>query len=172
MKKILYKISNSKIGQRNIKTALSVFICIMLFELIGKEVSPTYACISAIMSVQDTVENSLEKGTHRVIGTFVGSILGIAFLFLGNYFQLGILLKPLLISLMIVLIIFFYNTFEKQESIAICSMVFIVIALNYDSNTDAYVYAIQRTFDTLVGVLVALLINRYFDIHKIIKKIN
>lgn len=170
MKNFLDKISNSRIGQRNIKTALSVFICIIFFELIGKESSATFACISAIMSMQDTVENSLDHGTHRLAGTFAGSILGIIFIFLSNYFQMGIILKPLIVSIIIILIIFFYNTFEKQDSIAICSMVFIVIALTYDNKTDAYIYALQRTADTLVGVIVAILVNKYFDIHKIIKK--
>lgn len=170
MRKFFKKISNSKIGQRNIKTALSVFICIILFELIGSESSASYACISAIMSVQDTVEGSVDKGTHRIAGTFVGAILGIIFIFIGNYFNLGMVLKPLLISITIIFIIFFYNIFEKQDSIAICCMVFIVITLNYSSNESAYLYAVQRTIDTLIGVVVALLINKYFDIHKIMKK--
>lgn len=169
MKIFFEKISNSKIGQRNIKTALSVFICILLFELTGNESSASYACIAAIMSVQETIERSVDTGTHRISGTFVGAILGVLFIFLGNCFDLQMISKSILISVVIILIIFFYNAFEKQDSIAICCMVFIVIALNYVNNESAYLYALERTIDTLIGVIVALLINRYFDIHKIFK---
>ena len=65
-----------KIGMRNIKTAFSVFICIALFNLFKRD-NAFYACIAAVICMKDTYENSLSIGINRLLGTFLGGLLGI-----------------------------------------------------------------------------------------------
>ena len=53
-----------KIGMRNIKTAISVFLCLVLFESVNRDNS-FYACIAAIICMQQTVENTFSKEIGR-----------------------------------------------------------------------------------------------------------
>lgn len=174
MKNLLENIFHTKIGQRNVKTAICVFICIFLFSLFG-DGSSIYACISALICLQDTVENSVEMGKHRILGTILGAFIGLIYLYIINIIpSLPNSLYAMFISLGIVFIIFILNAFKKTDTISICCVVFLIITLNYNQ-VDAYYYALERTVDTLIGIVVAIVVNKYFDIEvykKIIEKIK
>ena len=70
------------IGSRNIKTALSVLICLIFWP------NSLFAAIAAVICVQDTVENSVKIGLNRLIGTLLGGILGVILLFTINKLNL------------------------------------------------------------------------------------
>ena len=72
-----------RIGLRNIKTAISVCICLILFSK-----DPFFAAIASIMCMQDTVEHSLKIATNRVVGTLLGGLLGLIFLYLTRWYTL------------------------------------------------------------------------------------
>ncbi|MGL4771994.1 MAG: aromatic acid exporter family protein, partial [Clostridium sp.] len=61
------KLTFHKVGLRNIKTALAVFVCMFLFSIFNND-NPFYACIAAVICMGDTVENSLIMGKNRIIG--------------------------------------------------------------------------------------------------------
>lgn len=74
-----------KIGMRNIKTTISVFICLLVFELINRN-NPIFACIAAVICVQNTIVDSKEIGFSRIIGTIIGGLAGAFTLFIVNTF--------------------------------------------------------------------------------------
>lgn len=71
-----------KIGMRNIKTALSVFLCVVIFQIFNMG-SPFYAAIAAIISMQSSVIDTFKTGKNRVLGTFLGAFTGLVFALLG-----------------------------------------------------------------------------------------
>ena len=73
-----------KIGMRNIKTAISVFLCITLFNLFKRD-NAFYACIAAVICMKDTYENSLSIGINRLLGTFLGGLFGIITIYLLSF---------------------------------------------------------------------------------------
>lgn len=73
-----------KIGMRNIKTALSVFIC-LCFEAINQD-KALFACMAAVMCVQNTIEDSMKIGISRIIGTIIGGLSGALILYIVNTF--------------------------------------------------------------------------------------
>lgn len=168
MKEIINKFLSTKIGQRNIKTALSVFVCLIIYEFLDGRNS-IYACISAIICMQDSVETSVVQGKHRIIGTFLGGIIGVLYLCLFNFVETSAISSSLLIAMGITFVIHFCNVIDKTDTVSICCVVFIIIVLGYDK-TNAFQYALNRTIDTLIGIIISIIINKYFDIHKIIKK--
>lgn len=92
-----------KIGMRNIKTSLSVFLCLLLFELINRGNS-IFACIAAVICMQNTVVDSMEKGIARVIGTVIGGFLGALSLFIINtFFNSSILIFVIPLGIMILI---------------------------------------------------------------------
>ena len=63
------KLDLPHIGSRNIKTALSVLICLIFWP------NSLFAAIAAVICVQSTIENSLKIGLNRLIGTLLGGVL-------------------------------------------------------------------------------------------------
>ncbi len=147
------KLELPHIGSRNIKTALSVLVCLVFWP------NSLFAAIAAVICVQDTVENSLNIGINRLIGTLLGGILGVIFLYITNGLHLQNVL-PLVVSIGVSLIIYICNLIKKPSACSISSITLMSILVSQSYN-DPLVYSIQRTVETAFGVIVAILINKY-----------
>lgn len=147
-----------KIGARNVKTALSVFICLMLYRIIGQSYS-LFACIAAVICTQNSVENSFLVSKGRILGTIFGGILG--FLFTIAFGD-----NPIFITLGIVILIYFGNWINKKEAISISCVVFLSILINLEL-INPLIYTIYRVMDTTIGIIVAILVNKYLPLEKI-----
>lgn len=147
-----------RIGMRNIKTALAVFFCLVICEMIDV-IKPFYAGIAAVMSMKEDHYGSWKYGKERMFGTLIGGILGIFILTLedalfhgkGNLFFLPI---------GIVISIYICNLFVKKGSVSISCVVLLAVALNHNGGTEKFVYAITRMIETWIGVVCATLVNK------------
>lgn len=145
-------------GFRNIKTALAVLICVASYELIDRG-GTAMAAIAAIICMQDSVEKSIQSGKDRVMGTALGGLFGIVFESLG-LFQGSSAVRFASIFIGVVIFIYICNCLKKNENIVIGLVVFIVIAI--DSEMDApFLYSLNRALDTIVGIVVAILVNQF-----------
>ena len=70
--KEISKLNFPKVGLRTIKSAISVFLCLVIFPEI-----PFFACLTAVICLQDTVANSVKTGIHRGGGTILGGFIGV-----------------------------------------------------------------------------------------------
>lgn len=148
------KLKVEKVGMRNIKTAIAVFISIVLSKLFKMEY-PFYAAIAAIISMQSSVEESFKAGRNRMFGTFIGAVVGFACALIspGNAFVSAI---------GIVIVIYICNLLKWKESSSIGGVVFLAIMLNLKGNSPLW-YSINRLLDTFLGIIVAITVN-YFII--------
>ncbi|MGG7144052.1 FUSC family protein [Clostridium nigeriense] len=140
-------------GSRNIKTALSVLVCLVFWP------NSLFAAIAAVICVQGTVENSLVIGINRLIGTLLGGILGIVFLYISKGLNLQNFL-PLIVSIGVLLIIYICNIIKKPSACSISSITLISILVSQSYN-NPLMYSIRRIIETAFGVIVAILINKY-----------
>ena len=74
-----------KIGLRTIKSGIAVFLCLLLLPN-----EPFFACLTAVICLQDTVYNSIHMGINRGAGTIIGASFGLVFLFLFRSLELHI----------------------------------------------------------------------------------
>ncbi|MCB2299010.1 FUSC family protein [Clostridium tagluense] len=139
-----------KIGMRNIKTAISVFLCIIILRFFHNQ-NPFYACIAAVITMQSTVHNSFTTGKNRMIGTIIGAIWGLIFALISpnNVFLIGI---------GIIFVIYFLNLLNRKNSIIIACVVFLAIMTNLKQGTPL-VYSSNRVIETFVGIFVSVLVN-------------
>lgn len=155
------KLNFHKIGLRNVKTALAVVICMVIFEMIGHE-NPFYACIAAVICMKDTVASSFVMGKNRLIGTVIGALFGTLFIYILIHLTFFDAYIPFVSGVGIVLVIYACNLFNKPGSVTIACIVFLVIMVNY-SGPQSYAYALSRSIDTAIGIIVAILVNKYFN---------
>lgn len=146
-----------KIGYRNIKTAISVFICIIIYSIFNSD-NFTYACISTILCVGNTLKDTLISGKHRIIGTLIGGGFSIIIiLIIQKYIHISYK-NPILIAIGVSSVIYLCNVFKSQEACGLGCVTFLIVMLTY-SNQNAIKYITLRMLDTIVGILVASIVN-------------
>lgn len=152
-----------RIGLRTVKTALAVTLSLFIANILKLE-SPFFAGIAAIITMQITVSESFTVGRNRMLGTFLGALLGLLYSLLNidNLIVIGII---------IVFIISFCNKFNWNNSISITAIVFLSIVLD-KSEGDALTYCFNRILDTFIGIATGVLINYLIYPFNMRKKIH
>src|SRR5699024_6886212 len=152
-----------KVGMRTIKTVIAVILTLIVSEIFGLN-SPILASIAAVMIMEGSVSESLSSGKNRMYGTIIGGAIGLVILYIGpgNFLFIGIGL---------VLIINICNRLKIEDAARMAMVVFLVIVLDY-TEVDAFNYAINRTFDTLVGVVISIAVNYIIRPPRIERKIK
>lgn len=146
------------IGMRNIKTAASVLICLLLYRFLPRDGS-FLASTSAIICLQDSVEKSVFSGFNRLYGTAVGAVLGTVLLYINQFFASADL-TIILATFGVMLLILLCNLLNKNESIVIGTVVFLLILLD-QSTEPPVVYGFYRLIDTFIGIAVAIAVNKF-----------
>ena len=148
------------VGWRTAKTAITAALVAIVYCLVER--NPAFACIGVIFGLGYDMEDSVKNGGNRLFGTLIGGLLSIAVFWLyllafpqgGHTVFLAVLLG-FAIVILILLCSYFWPGGVQPGGVVLCIVLF-------STPVDTYVsYALNRIFDTTIGVLVALLVN-YF----------
>lgn len=107
-----------------------------------------FAPLAAILITQSSVKASLEKGAYRLIGIVLG---GIVSLIVGRFFDVGAL------SILLMLLLGIGVATACRINIQAVSQVGVTSVLALTFYHDGYI--VWRVAETLIGVLIALIIN-------------
>lgn len=152
------KIEITRIGMRNIKTAISIFLCIVLFQILNRQ-EPFYACIAAVMCTKETVGITYKASSDRMIGSIIGGFVGLLLIVIKRYiqFQLSI---ALMTGIGIVTVIYLCNLIKRPGACAIsCIVPLSIITISH--NSTPYIYVFNRVLDTSIGIIITVIINRF-----------
>ena len=133
-----------KIGLRTIKSGIAVFLCLLLLPN-----EPFFACLTAVICLQDTVYNSIHMGINRGAGTILGASFGLIFLFL--FRSLEIHIPNQYISKLVIYI--------RPGAINITCIAFLGVTTAH-AYSDPLFYATNRIIETLLGIVISILVNR------------
>lgn len=156
----------SPIGFRTIKTGISIFLCLLVYMFIEQfgftDTSDAFlACVTAIICMKDSVDESLKTGLFRLVGTFIGAVSGMIYIYIARMLDEP-MSDMILLSLFIILVISLCNLFNSPNAIVICCVVFLFVAMGQtDPSIGPIVHSIQRFTDTVIGLAVSFLVNRF-----------
>lgn len=169
------------IGMRTIKTVICVFACLILYEFISKinisnlpdngffnmirygliKSSPSFACIAAVISLQDSMESTVEFGVSRIIGSLLGGGFATAFFYLNKLVLDG--KAYILFAIIGTLIIICICNYKNQPvAVSISVITFLIVFIGTDSE-HPFFFAVNRVTGTLIGVATAYLVNKYIN---------
>lgn len=151
------------IGMRNIKTVLAVFICVVVFAIMGPEFNPLVAAIAAVITMGPSIENSIETGWNRILGTVFGGAAGMLGIFVARLIPYEFA-HVFIIPLGIMGLIYLCNTINKSGAIVIACVVYLILMTTYPMDTGTYMLAILRLLETTFGIIVAFLVNRFIKV--------
>lgn len=113
--------------------------------------------------MKDTVSSSISMGLNRTIGTIIGGAVGIIMIYLSSIFPFLNLITPILTGVGISVSIYLCTIIKKPEAVIVSCIVLVAIMINSASQANAYIYAINRSFDTIIGIIIAVLINKHIN---------
>lgn len=161
-----------KPGLRIFKTTLAVFLALILCHLRSVESIPFYGAIAAVICMKTDLDQTLEIGLNRVLGTLVGGFSGLVYLIIFKRMYLNSFTNYLIVSSVVFVLIWLMANLNKPNAISIMCVVFLSITINHGEAPDYPIaFALNRTIDTLVGVVIAVLVNwTDFEMRKRIKQ--
>ena len=149
-----------KIGLRAIKTAIAVSICALISLFFNHE-DMFCACIASVICMEQTCEQTFDTGVNRFIGTIIGGIIGYIGLeisYLSSYYEW---IRILALPICILLVVYVCNLINRKFAVSIgCVVVIVILSRSKGNVSSAPTYVIQRVCDTLVGIFVAMIVNR------------
>lgn len=146
--------------ERAVKSIIAIFLCMLFFDLTGWG-RPFYAVIAVVICLKPTVQSSLTMGRNRTIGTLLGGAAGL--LCMALLLQIGLSYRIFVLPLFVGILLWLCDQWHLMDSANIACIVLCVTLLNHDTEgLMAYTYVLSRTFETLVGVGISLLVNGGF----------
>ncbi len=153
-----------QVGQRMIKTAIAVFVCLLIYRLMGYQGStmPVESVITAIVCMQPFISDSRAFALNRIAGTLMGAAWGMAFLLLlYGIPPLGqnVLVLYALMAAGVLVSVYTAVSLGKADASGLAAIVFICIVATFPDIDSPLIDVIRRIRDVMIGMTVAIAIN-------------
>lgn len=169
-----------KIGLRTIKTAIAVLITLSI-NIVLYYISPTFATtwyspffagIAAVYSMQRENSKSFSQARVRSLGSIFGGLFGMVIVlcyerFLSDYIitRYGLIMNMIVLyaltAFFIILLISFLVKIKQHDLVFVSTLTYLSVMISLRNNLPVVYFAINRISSTIIGVLVALLINNF-----------
>ncbi|MBQ5950596.1 MAG: FUSC family protein [Lachnospiraceae bacterium] len=152
------------IGQRIVKTAVAVTLCLLFYVLIGYrgDSIPAEAAITAIICMQPYVHDTTKSALSRLTGTLTGIFWGFVFLLLVMAFPAAAKHPVVLYVMMGLGTLFALHSAvlaRRPDDAALAAIVFLCVVIAYPDIEDPLRQGALRVRDVLVGTTAAILVN-------------
>lgn len=139
------------VGLRTVKTAIAVILSMLIVEILGASESKLiFAMLGAMAAVEPTFTDSVESSLTQIIGVIFGAAVGLLM-------QITHIPSLAACGIGIILVITAYNTVRVRFSPGLPCM--IVVMLCIGAENQPVLYALERVWDTAIGLTVGMLIN-------------
>ena len=151
-------------GQRILRTAIAVGVCLLIYVLRGHRGIPLYSALAAMQCIQPYTKDMKGVASKRILGTVIGAVWGLLFLLIEIRLISGVIpdegLHYILVPLVLALVLYSTVLLGVKETAYLAGTVFLVITINHFTDTNPFIFAFNRLLDTVIGVVVASVVNR------------
>jgi hydroxymethylpyrimidine pyrophosphatase-like HAD family hydrolase len=168
-----------KIGLRNIKTATAVFITLFIYFLLytidtgfaSLWYSPFFAGIAAAYAVQGDSSSSFKQARIRSFGSIIGGVYGVFVIYLYEAISRVSLevsaIEPIYLLTLYVVVgvgvipLIYVTVLMKQTSATfVAVLTYLSVTVSLRNNLAIEYFAVNRILSTIIGVIVALMVNK------------
>ena len=152
------------VGRRIVKTTIAVFICLIIYYLLGYRGSemPTESAITAIICMQPYVRDSRDYAVNRFTGTMIGAFWGLLYLLIMLLFPvLGQHMLSVYTGMAVGVLAALYTSVlvKKPDTASLAAIVFLCIVITFPDIENPLRQATFRILDVFIGTAVAITVN-------------
>lgn len=139
------------VGRRTLKTAAAVIISIVAVSFYGVSASKmTFAMLGAMSAMENSFQRSIMNCMTQIVGMICGAAAGLLLLQLPVHWLVCV-------GIGIVFVITLYNVFRVPYSPGLPCLIILTVCTT--SDLQPFAYAMERLWDTAIGLGVGMLIN-------------
>ena len=156
----------SPIGQRIIKSAAAVALCMIVYYFrtklpIGNGI-PFYSALAALWCMQPYPDTTKNNAWQRSFGTLTGAAYGLVFILLMQLFSVTVPIAVYLIaSVFVIPVIYTAVVLEHRNAAFFSCVVFLSIALTHSFDETPYLFVLNRVLDTFIGIILGVAVNDF-----------
>lgn len=151
-------------GQRIVRSVIAVWLCFAVYFLRGGNGVPFFSAIAVLQCIQPYTKDMWKIVRDKIIGTLIGSFWGLLLLLLENILAEGGVLGELphffLVGLFTGVVIYFTVLFRLRDVSYFSAVIFLTVVVMHNADGQPYLYALNRTFDTMIGLAIGEIVNR------------
>ncbi|QOP45626.1 FUSC family protein [Sulfurimonas paralvinellae] len=133
-----------------IKTSLALVLAYIIPFAMGWSQANTAVITIILIASAGNVSDSVTKGAIRVLGTVLGSIIGLGLIALFPQERMFYLIS---LSIVLMILIYLYYTYQGDSTVFMLSaMTIMMMFVNGPEN--AFLYGIDKTYMTIFGILI------------------
>lgn len=158
------------IGMRKVKSILAIFVGFCLWQLLrlvipGLEVHPIFIYIYSMIEIRETSDKTRDYGKMRIMATFTAIGIGIPVMFLYDWIKAGLTeswmrtgteIAILILGALAVLIV--AELVKCRVYCGLAAAIYMILMISH-FESSMYLYSIMRAFQTIIGVVIAWIIN-------------
>ena len=147
-------------GRRVIKTALAIFLCLLIDYLRGND-DTILSAIAAIICMKPTIKTSFIAAKERLIATMVGGLCGLVMLYVTEWlkFEQPSIPYYALISLFLLLMMYILVLLNQQDTITLSTIIVLVMGISPRKDITPLVYTAYRMVETSIGIAISIGVN-------------
>ncbi len=184
-----------RIGLRTIKTAICVFLCLMVFIILKlfeyipgmpdnfafSWYNPFFAGLATAYSVHASKAASINQAKNRCVASLIGGITGILLITMYelcggiwpnlqavNLSTFNYVIPYILISLFTIVVVVIGVSLKQHQAVFVAILTFLSVTVNPNVNVGQWQwqFGTNRILSTIVGVLIALAVNLFRFPHR------
>lgn len=136
-------------------------LCYVVYLLRGKNGLPFYSMLAVLWCIQPYTNKSLSMALQRTVGTLIGAAYGLITILLEIY------ILPVydniwgyaINALMIVPVLHTTVVLNKKNASYFSCVVFLSITVNHMTDSNPYIFVLNRVLDTFIGIGIGLIVN-------------
>jgi len=153
-------IKQFSVGMRIIKSVIAIYLSIMISVAIDGQ--PAIAAVAAFICTRTSDEATVDMGKYRAIGTLIGAVYSVLFIIIIKIFNIELFGQGyyIMVSLLLIPVIKTTLWLKIADATVIACVVVLLTLLNYVKDGDPYVRILYRLVDTVIGVIIAIIVNK------------
>lgn len=159
---MLHKRIFPPLGQRILKTALAVYICLLVHMLLEFRGNVGSSIVAAIICMQPYMEDTRTFALDRVAGTILGSAWALLFLLIMRYLpaaHFGMVEVYFIMMLFVIMAIYSTVVIKKSTLAALVAITMMSAINNYPDVQTPLMQTLTNLGDTIIGTIIAVIVN-------------
>lgn len=151
-------------GQRIFRSMCAVLLCFVIYYLRGCRGIPFYSALAVLQCIQPYQESTIKMGKKRAKGTLIGAFWGLVVILLRMWteplqFINSEMAGYVLISVFTGIVLYSTVLIKCTDNSYFSCVVFLSITVIHSGDANPFLFVLDRVLDTMIGVVLALIVN-------------